>query len=175
VLPDDFLRGYDPITVYFARDEGPGRGPADDGARLLKIAPSWPGAWSWADRKTLQFRPAEPWPALARFAVEAKGGARKVLTTMMSAPSQMSPSSGSDNLKPFRSFTLTFPQALPVASLKQMLKLEIRELPGLAGSKRLPIKSFSITSSPAPRSATRRSTPSPSRRTCPRASSSRWR
>lgn len=148
VLPDDFLRGYDPVTVYFAADEGPGRGPADDGARLLKIAPAWPGAWSWADRKTLQFRPAEPWPALARFAVEAKGGAKKVLTTMMSAPAQMSPSSGSDNLKPFRSFTLTFPQALPVASLKQMLKLEIRELPGLADSKRLPIKSFSINQLP---------------------------
>ncbi|HEY3448937.1 MAG TPA: MG2 domain-containing protein [Myxococcales bacterium] len=155
VLPDDFLRGYDPITVYFAADEGPGRGPADDGAKLLKIAPAWPGAWSWADKKTLQFRPAEPWPALARFAVEAPStssgqgkGARKVLTTMMSAPSQMSPSSGSDNLKPFRSFTLTFPQALPVASLKQMLKLEIRELPGLADSKRLPIKSFAINQLP---------------------------
>ncbi|MGC4120980.1 MAG: MG2 domain-containing protein [Myxococcales bacterium] len=148
VLPDDFLRGYDPVTVYFAGDEGPGRGPADDGAKLLKISPSWPGAWTWIDRKTLQYRPAEPWPALARFAIDAKGGTKKVLTTMMSAPSAMSPSSGSDNLKPFRSFTLTFPQALPVASLKQMLKLEVRELPGLADSKRLPIKSFSINQLP---------------------------
>ncbi|MBI5548335.1 MAG: hypothetical protein HY901_31015, partial [Deltaproteobacteria bacterium] len=136
-----------PITVYFAADEGPGRGPADDGARLLKLAPSWPGAWSWADRKTLQFRPAEPWPALARFAVDARG-TRKVLTTMMSAPASMSPPSGSDNLKPFRSFTLTFPQALPLESLKQMIKLEIRELPGLADSAKRPIKSFAIAQLP---------------------------
>ena len=62
ILPEQFLRGYDPITAYFGSDEGPGRGDADDGAKRLRIAPAWPGAWFWLDKRTLQFRPGEPWP-----------------------------------------------------------------------------------------------------------------
>src|SRR5436305_10521458 len=48
ILPEQFLRGYDPVTAYFAADQINARGPADDGAQRLKISPSWPGAWSWA-------------------------------------------------------------------------------------------------------------------------------
>ena len=70
VLPERYLRGYDPVTVVFPGDTGPGAGPADDPSAFATMKPAWPGAWSWADRRTLQFRPAEPWPALARFAVE---------------------------------------------------------------------------------------------------------
>jgi len=147
VLPEAFLRGYDPITAYFPDDVGPGRGPADDGARHLRIAPDWPGAWTWLDRKTLQFRPAEPWPALARFSVDARGN-RKVLATLMSSPSAMSPASDSVDLRPFRTFTLTFPQALPIASLKSMIRLEVRELPGLADSQRRVLRDFSISQLP---------------------------
>jgi hypothetical protein len=73
VLPETFLRGYDPVTVYFDADQVAAKGPADDGPKFLSFAPAWPGAWTWVDRRTLQFRPAEPWPALARFAVDAKG------------------------------------------------------------------------------------------------------
>src|SRR5690242_1293187 len=90
LLPEQFLRGYDPVTVYFAEDQVPAKANADDGAQRLKIVPEWPGQYFWVDRRTLQFRPAEPWPALARFQLEA-GGARKILTTMMAAPSAMSP------------------------------------------------------------------------------------
>jgi len=143
LLPDRFLRGYDPVTVWFDSDAGPARGAADDGAALLKIAPAWPGAWFWSDRRTLQFRPAEPWSPLARFAVEA-AGQKRILTTMMSAPSGMSPPGGSENLRPFRTVTLTFPQALALDSLRQMLRLEIREAPGLADSPRVAVKDFSL-------------------------------
>jgi hypothetical protein len=152
ILPEAFLRGFDPITAYFGDELGKGRGPADDGAKLLSIQPSWPGAFFWADKRTLQFRPAEPWPPLARFAIEAKGS-RKVLTTMMSAPSRMSPSPDSENLRPFRSFTLTFPQPLPIAALKQMLKLELRDPPGLADSPRRSLKDFTLA--PLPRASAR--------------------
>src|SRR5262249_13439711 len=72
ILPEAFLRGFDPITAYFAADVGPSAGSADDGARILKIEPTWPGAYVWADRRTLQFRPAEPWPPLSRFSLEAR-------------------------------------------------------------------------------------------------------
>lgn len=143
ILPDKYLRGYDPITVYFNQNVGPGRGPADDGARWLKIEPAWPGAWSWLDRQTLQFRPAERWPALARFAVTAKG-VQAVLTTMMSPPSAMAPASGSDNLQPFRTFTLTFPQALPEGALQKMIKLDLRERPGLADAPRRSIEKYAL-------------------------------
>jgi uncharacterized protein YfaS (alpha-2-macroglobulin family) len=152
LLPEQFLRGFDPITAYFPSDQVGDRANADDGAKRLKLSPDWPGAWVWVDKKTLQFRPSEPWPALARFAVEA-GGARKVLTTMMSAPSAMSPSPGSEGLRPFRVITLTFPQAYPVASLKKMLSLEIRELPGLGDSPSRKVTSYALA--PLPRSSHR--------------------
>ncbi len=147
ILPEQFLRGFDPVTVYFPDNVGPGKQPADDGAKLLKISPSWPGQYFWADRKTLQFRPAEPWPPLQRFAFEARG-ARRVLATMMSAPSAMSPYADSTNLLPFRTVTLTFPQPLPIGALKQMLTLEIRDLPGLADSPTRVVKDFSLSQLP---------------------------
>jgi len=147
ILPETFLRGFDPITAYFAEEVGPGAGGADEGARILKIEPSWPGAYVWVDRRTLQFRPAEPWPPLSRFSLEASG-ARRILTTMMSAPSAVSPPMGSENLKPFRSLSLTFPQPLPLKSLKEMLQLELRDLPGVADSPRQPIKNFTIAMVP---------------------------
>ncbi len=149
VLPEQFLRGFDPITVYFPSDQVGPNANADDGHKRLKIAPEWPGAWVWVDRKTLQFRPAEPWPALARFAIDA-GGTRRVLTTMMSAPTSMSPSPGSEGLRPFRVVTLTFPQAYPVASLKKMLSLELRDLPGLGDSPSRKVTAYALA--PLPRS-----------------------
>ncbi len=152
VLPETFLRGYDPVTVYFDADQVAAKGPADDGPKFLSFAPAWPGAWTWVDRRTLQFRPAEPWPALARFAVDAKG-TKKVLTTMMSPPSAMAPSSGSEGLRPFRVVTLTFPQALPPASLKKMVSLELRDLPGLADSPRKKVQRFTLA--PLPRASQR--------------------
>jgi uncharacterized protein YfaS (alpha-2-macroglobulin family) len=147
ILPEQFLRGFDPVTVYFSDNEGPGKRPADDGDKLLKITPSWPGQYFWADKKTLQFRPAEPWPPLRRFAFEAKS-ARKVLATMMSAPAAMAPYADSTDLRPFRTLTLTFPQPLPPAALKQMLRMKIRDLPGLADSPTRVVKDFNLSQLP---------------------------
>ena len=147
VLPDAFLRGWDPITVWYDRDVASGAGPADDGEGRLGLQPPWPGAWSWLDARTLQFRPAEAWPALARFAVSA-GGAKKILTTLMSAPAAMAPAAGSEELRPFRTLTLTFPQALPIAQLRTMLRLDLVDLPGLTDSPRRAVKSFSLAQLP---------------------------
>ncbi len=152
ILPEQFLRGFDPVTVYFPSDQVGEKANADDGAKRLKLTPEWPGAYVWIDKKTLQFRPAEPWPALARFSIEA-GGARRILTTMMSAPSAMSPSPGSEGLRPFRVITLTFPQAYPVAALKKMLSLEIRDLPGLGDSPSRKVNSYALA--PLPRATHR--------------------
>jgi uncharacterized protein YfaS (alpha-2-macroglobulin family) len=143
VLPEKFLRGFDPITVVFADDTGPGPGPADDATGLASLKPAWPGAWTWSDKRTLQFRPAEPWPALSRFAVEAKG-ANKVLSTMMTAPQAMQPADGSTGLPPFRTLTLTFPQPLALDALQKMIRLEVRDLPGLSDQPRQQIEKFSL-------------------------------
>lgn len=150
VLPETFLRGYDPVTVYFDAEQTSSRGPADDGASFLSFAPAWPGAYTWVDKRTLQFRPAEPWPALARFAINAKG-TKKVLTTMMSPPSSMAPQEGSEGLRPFRVITLSFPQALPLGALEKMVGLEIRDLPGLADSPRKKVQRFALA--PLPRAS----------------------
>ncbi|MBX7097025.1 MAG: hypothetical protein K1X89_04860 [Myxococcaceae bacterium] len=152
VLPDTFLRGYDPVTVYFSSDVVGPEATGDDGEKYLKLTPGWPGAYTWVDRRTLQFRPAEPWPALARFQVDAQG-TRKILTTMMSPPQAMAPSPGSEGLRPFRVVTLTFPQALPAASLKKMIALELRDLPGLADSPRQKVSDFTLA--PLPRASHR--------------------
>lgn len=152
VLPEQFLRGFDPVTVYFTDDQVPAKANADDGSKRLKIVPEWPGQYFWVDRRTLQFRPAEPWPALARFQLEASG-TRKVLTTMMSAPSAMSPGPGTEGLRPFRVVTLSFPQAYPVTSLKKMLSLEIRDLPGLGDSPARRVTSYALA--PLPRASHR--------------------
>ncbi|MBM4280847.1 MAG: hypothetical protein FJ137_08825, partial [Deltaproteobacteria bacterium] len=143
VLPEQFLRGFDPITVVWAADTGPGPGPADDASAFAVVKPAWPGAWTWADKRTLQFRPAEPWPALARFAVEATGTSR-VLSTMMTAPQAMQPADGSTGLPPFRTLTLTFTQPLDVVALKRMLRLEVRDLPGLSDQPRQQIEDFAL-------------------------------
>jgi len=152
ILPDDFLRGYDPVTVYFPDDVVASKANADDGPKRMKMVPDWPGAFVWVDRRTLQFRPAEPWPALARFQFTA-GSTTRTLTTMMSAPSAMSPAPSAEGLKPFRVVTLTFPQALALPSLKKMLTLEVRDLPGLADSPRRKINTWAVA--PLPRASQR--------------------
>ena len=90
-----------------------------------------------------KWRPAEPWPALSRFQFSA-GGTLRTLTTMMSAPQAMVPSPGSESLRPFRTITLTFPQALALPALKKMLTIERRDLPGLNDSPRRRITDYSI-------------------------------
>src|SRR5439155_1021143 len=56
VVPDQFLRRWDPVTVFFARDVGPAKGgPEDHPERLLTLSPPHPGAFTWLDARTLQF------------------------------------------------------------------------------------------------------------------------
>jgi len=72
------------------------------------------------------------------------GGVSQVLTTMMSAPSALTPPADSDELLPFRSLTLTFPAPLELAALKRMIRLEVRDQPGLADSPRRVLEGFSV-------------------------------
>ena len=69
-------------------------GPDDHPESVVTLAPDHPGAWTWLDARTLQFRPADPWPPLTRFAVRA-GGASASLDTLVNPPSETIPAAGS--------------------------------------------------------------------------------
>jgi len=130
VLPESFLRGYDPITIFFTGDTGPkAGGPEDHPERVVKLEPQAPGEYRWVDARTLLFRPAVPWPALEKFQVTA-GGAVKVLHTLMVRPTGTVPREGAADLAALDEVTLTFSEPLPKEKLARMTSFEIRPLPG---------------------------------------------
>ena len=133
VVPDRFLRRWDPLTVFFDREQPVKSGPEDQPARFVRLAPAHPGAWTWLDSRTLQFRPAEPWPPLTRFAVStAAGAALAQLDTLVSPPLSSRPSEGEEVASPVGSIALTFPEPLDPQTLARMLTIEVRPLPGIS-------------------------------------------
>jgi hypothetical protein len=131
IVPDTFLRRWDPVTVFFSGDAGPATGgPEDHPDRFVTFSPSHPGAFQWLDARTLQFRPASPWPPLARVTVRVEG-ARATLHTLMSAPISTIPSDGDESLASVELITLTFPEAVDVEALARMISIELRPLPGI--------------------------------------------
>jgi uncharacterized protein YfaS (alpha-2-macroglobulin family) len=135
IIPEKFLRRWDPVTVFFARDVGPApAGPEDSPERLVTCAPAHPGAFWWIDARTLQFRPAEPWPPLQRFAWKADG-ASFALTTLMEPPVSSVPGDGATGLQSVEAITLTFREPLAVEALAQMLAIELRPLPGIGAGR----------------------------------------
>ena len=138
VVPDRFLRRWDPITVFFARDVGPARrGPEDQPERVVALGPSQPGAFRWLDARTLQFRPAEPWPSLTRFRVHGRRPDDDVLATLMAAPLRDAPGrQGAEGLEPVEEIALTFAAPLDPAALARMVSLELRPLPGIERRQR---------------------------------------
>ena len=61
ILPESFLRGYDPVTILYSSEVGPeGGGPLDDPSPHLTVDPPVPGEFRFIDAKTIQFRPADP-------------------------------------------------------------------------------------------------------------------
>jgi alpha-2-macroglobulin len=131
LVPDRFLRGYDPITISYSRAAGPqSGGPADGPGEWLRVMPPVAGEYRWLDSRTIQFLPAVPWPALKEFRIQARDRTYTLLT-MMVPPSNMNPAPGAAGLEPIGSFTLQFPAVLDAASLARMIRIEVRDLPGL--------------------------------------------
>ena len=139
IVPDRFLRSWDPLTIFFAKDTGPAKAaPEDSPERVVTLTPEQPGAWNWLDARTLQFRPADPWPPLTRFAVRA-GDTGVSLDTLVNPPSETIPSAGITGLKPFSEVTLVFPEPLAADALARMLSIQLRPLPGVAGTAATPL------------------------------------
>jgi uncharacterized protein YfaS (alpha-2-macroglobulin family) len=131
VVPETFLRRWDPVTVFFDEDTGPAEGGAEDHPEpFFTLTPAHAGAATWINARTLQFRPTEPWPPLARFTLEV-GQRRATLATLMSAPSATTPSDGATGLAPVSSIALTLPEPLDVSALAKLITIELRPLPGV--------------------------------------------
>lgn len=131
IIPDHFLRRWDPVTIFFARDIGPAKGgPEDQPQRLVSMSPGHPGAFTWLDARTLQFRPSEPWPSLERFQWKAEE-ASVTLTTLMATPLSTYPSNASEGLEEVSQITLNFAEPLDTSALARMLRIELRPLPGI--------------------------------------------
>ncbi len=148
VVPDQFLRRWDPLTIFFAAPTGPAAGgPEDAPARFVKLQPAQPGAYQWLDGRTLQFRPAEPWPPLAIVTVKVEGRSFR-LATLMAAPTASSPPNGAEGLAAIETITLTFPEPLAPEALARAVTIEHRPLPGLSrdDTRRLSRHDFEIKS-----------------------------
>ena len=131
IVPEIFLRGYDPVTVFFPEERRPGTDePADDPGELFQIEPDHPGEYQWLDAKTLQFLPTVRWPALRRYTISVNG-APHTLVTLMAVPKSISPSGGSQELEPIQEIQLSFADRLNVDELSAMLRFEVRPTPGL--------------------------------------------
>ncbi|MES1982905.1 MAG: MG2 domain-containing protein [Pseudomonadota bacterium] len=135
VIPDKFLRRWDPVTFFFDSASGPVQGGAEhQPERFVRMTPSHPGVFTWLNAKTLQFRPAEPWPALSRFSFHIKQKSYDVIT-LMEVPTNTIPADREEGLDLVERITLTFAEPLDPKALRQMVRIGVRPLPGIDDSQ----------------------------------------
>ena len=132
VVPERFLRRWDPVTVFLDRDAGPAAGgPEDQPEKYVTLAPAQAGAWQWLGPRVLQFRPAEPWQPLRRVVVTALGHAT-TLVPLLPAPVETSPADEPDGIVDLDAMRLTFTDPVDEAALGRLLTIELRPQPGFA-------------------------------------------
>jgi len=151
IVPDRFLRSWDAVTLFFNHKVGPLNGGAEDHpGKYVHMTPAHPGAFTWLDAQTLQFRPAEPWPPLVRYRWRLKGawvGAKDhTLETLMSAPLETIPADGQDGLQAVHNIVLYFQDPVDLDALAKTVRVELRNLPGIdpGNARWLDAKDFSI-------------------------------
>ncbi len=144
VVPDRFLRGWDPLTVFYDHDAGPAKGGPED-APSVSITPAQPGAWTWLDARTLQFRPAEPWVPLRREMVTL-GDRHATLLPLLPLPVGSAPADDPAGITDLDTFALTFATPVDTLALARMLTIELRPLPGIdaTGAQLLTAADFDV-------------------------------
>jgi uncharacterized protein YfaS (alpha-2-macroglobulin family) len=131
IVPDKFLRRWDPVTIFFDRNAGPANGgPEHAPEKFATVTPPVAGAFTWLNGRTLQFRPAEPWPALTRYTWHV-GDRSIVIASLMEAPQTTLPANNATGLEPVDSLTLDFAQPVDPKALAQMIEIDMTPLPGL--------------------------------------------
>ncbi len=146
VVPDHFLRSWDPVTVFFPADTGPAQaGPEDHPEHFVTLHPPQPGAWRWLGPRVLQFRPAEPWTPLRRVQITA-GTRTASLVPLLPAPVQTAPQDQPEGIANLDTISLTFRDPVDPADLARLLTIELRPLPGIdsTGSQTLTRADFDI-------------------------------
>ena len=146
VVPEKFLRDWDPITVFFDSDAGPKNGgPADAHEKFANLSPEPAGEWRWLGPRALQFRPAEPWTPLARVVVKS-GSSETRLVALLPTPISTTPADGADPVPELNQIALTFPSPVEPKALARLLAIEIRPAPGISpqGGRTLTSADFDI-------------------------------
>jgi len=146
VVPDRFLRAWDPVTIFFDSDAGPAAGgPEDKPDRVVTMTPKTAGEWRWIGARALQFRPADPWKALQRIELKTKD-ARAKLVALLPAPESTSPSEGADPVSDLDQIALTFAEPVDMAALARLITVELRKAPGVSpeGAQTLGARDFEI-------------------------------
>jgi len=146
ILPEEFLREYDPLTVFFKKEMHPGgSGPLDKPEKIIKMEPSHPGEFRWLDSRTLEFRPTIPWPSMEKFKISV-GGYSKELSTLLSPPVRIIPADGETGLGEVEKITMEFEYYVDPSVLSNLVTFESYLLPGIGkeGKKRYTDKDFNI-------------------------------
>jgi uncharacterized protein YfaS (alpha-2-macroglobulin family) len=135
IIPEHFLRRWDQVTFFFDTARGPAHGgPEHQPERFVTMVPAHPGAYTWLDSRTLQFRPAEPWPALSRFTFRSNQKSFGLIT-LMEAPTRTIPADHEEGLDPVERISLTFAEPLDPEALRKMVRIGLRPLPGIDESQ----------------------------------------
>jgi uncharacterized protein YfaS (alpha-2-macroglobulin family) len=131
VVPDTFLRNWDPITIFFERDQGPANGgPEDAPERIVTVQPAVPGAWQWLGPRALQFRPADAWKPLQRIVITSEGRSARLIP-LLPTPVSTSPTDRSEGIANLDQIAMTFSEPVDIRALARLLSLEVRPSPGI--------------------------------------------
>jgi hypothetical protein len=123
VVPEKFLRSWDPITIFFDSTNGPkAGGPEDAASKFVSLIPEPAGEWRWLGPRALQFRPAEPWRPLQRVAIKSSGYETR-LVTLLPTPSATNPAESGDPVSELAQISLTFPEPVDLAALGRLLSI----------------------------------------------------
>ncbi len=131
MVPDQFLRAWDPVTIFFDEDRGPAEaGLETEPERHVRMTPEHPGVYRWLDARTLQFRPVDPWPALAEIQWRI-GDQSRTLSTLMAPAISSQPADGADNLPPVDTIILGFREPMAEDDLARMIRVDVYRQPGM--------------------------------------------
>ncbi len=146
IVPDRWLRTFDPITVFFDSSTGPVDPSTElNPERWVDMKPAHPGGWRWLNAKILQFSPSEPWPAYTTYHLRA-GGAKATLQTLAAGPVRTVPEQNELDVPPVEMIKLVFASPIHIDKLTENIQIQLWNSPGTdsAPSRVLNKEHFSI-------------------------------
>ncbi len=134
IIPDRWLRTFDPITIFFDSSTGPVDPSTElNPERWVDMKPTHPGGWRWLNAKILQFSPSEPWPAYTSFLLRA-GSAKATLQTLTAGPVRTVPEQNELDVPPVEMIKLVFASPIHSDKLTENIQIQLWNAPGTDGS-----------------------------------------